>query len=143
MKGKFIRKTLIKILVSILFAALLIPFPTISIPEWKIQVIDKNGNPLANVKVFQTWKHSPQLGESVETKSSDEHGYVIFPARRFFCPSLLRIPLRVMEFLNRIAMIPHGASMGGRSTVGSGDISGWWLYYREGGEMQNTLVDRK
>ena len=118
--------------------ALIIPYPTTSVPEWKARVVDKSGNPVANVNVRQVWSHGQ--GDNEDNQISDDQGYVIFPARIKILPLILRIPLRAIENLNHITL--HGASIGGRAYIWTFNPTSNTLYYYEGGEIKDTLVIR-
>ncbi len=136
MRGKFIKK----LLLGIVLAVVLIPYPTMSIPEWRIRVVDKNMIPVKNVVVFQTWSHGSLLGESKDTLISNDEGYVIFPERNLFLPIIIRIPLRFLQLLNNLLM-PHGSQIDGHAMVGSPEVGGIsWLSYYGKGDLKETLV---
>jgi hypothetical protein len=134
-----VRNRFVKILLVLVALALLIPFPTTSVPEWKVKVVDEIGNPLANVEVRQTWSHGQ--GDVEDNRISNEQGYVVFPARKLILPLILRIPLRALEHLENLTL--HGASIGGRAYIWSANADHRnWLHYYEGGEIKDTLVIR-
>lgn len=58
---------------------------TTVVPEWKVQVVDSAGAPVANVQVRESWKHYglefDGRGGGEEDKQSDHEGYVVFPQR--------------------------------------------------------------
>ncbi len=132
------KRQFVKFLLIIIAAVLLIPYPTTSVPEWKLKVIDGNGNHLPNMEVRQTWSHGQ--GSAEDSRTSDKQGYVTFPARKQFLPLILRIPIRALELLNHYAML-HGSVMGGRAYIWSAKGSNHnWLHYPEDGEIKDTFV---
>ena len=132
MKSKFI-----KILQVLVLAALLIPYPTTSVPEWKVKVINKGSESSAGLEIRQTWSHGQ--GETTDSMITDEQGFVTFPARKRFLPLIMRIPLRGLEYLENLLL--HGASIGARAYVWSAYTNNRdWLRYYEGGKIHDTLV---
>ena len=129
----------VKILLILFVAVLLIPYSTTSVPEWKARVVDKNGNPVANAQVRQSWSHGQ--GDHQDTQISNEQGYVTFPARIKTLPLILRIPQRASENIEHFIM-PHGASIGARANIWSISPSTDALYYYEGSEIKDTLITR-
>jgi hypothetical protein len=78
----------------------LIPFPTESVPEWKVTAVDRQGNPLSGIELVEEWRFSNTLPMSREAKITDENGEVTFPARTFISPIFIRIILFVFDWLN-------------------------------------------
>jgi len=89
---------------------LIIPFPTTAVPEWRVRVIDPEGEPVAGVWVRQAWKHySLQLegGENFDERWSDKNGYVVFPEKRITKGLLHRI---VLIALTGLLTLAHGST---------------------------------
>ena len=52
------RKKLWLPILAVLLTALLYPFETTIVPQWRVQVVDKAGTPLSGVAVAEHWSHS-------------------------------------------------------------------------------------
>lgn len=120
--------------------ALLIPFPTTTVPDWHLEVVDEKGLPLPRAEVVERWSHGLVWGENSESKLSDESGVVEFPRRSFWCPFVIRIAASVIDYVNRLAML-HGSRVGPWATVwirGGRDF----VYYAPGGELRSRIVYR-
>lgn len=88
----------------------IIPFQSTVVPAWKIRVIDETGRPYAGMSVSQAWKHySLELegGENMETRQTDEAGYVEFPQRTLKL-SLLSRALR--SVYTHVLTLSHGSA---------------------------------
>jgi hypothetical protein len=89
----------------------LIPFETTLVPEWKIRVVDENGNPYLGKLIGQVC-HSYTLGVSPCSEANDiaqvtdRDGYVIFPERKIKLSLLSRIIRSVFNF---VMLIAHGS----------------------------------
>ena len=82
-----VKKTL-KIGIAVLLAAiiagaiLLYPYEIAGISEWRIQVLDSNGKPMAGVPVSEGWLDPIDEGNSMgDQKETDTTGTVVFPKR--------------------------------------------------------------
>ena len=102
-----------KVIAVILFCALisLIPFPTTLVPEWKVQVVDENGNPYKGKLVRQACSNytlgiHPCSGAEDTDKLTDENGYVIFPERKITASLFSRI---IRSILNFVMIFAHGS----------------------------------
>jgi hypothetical protein len=103
------KKKLIPILI-LLTALAFIPFNTTLVPEWKVQVIDENGNPYKEKLVRQfcyndTLGTSPCSDANDSLKLTDENGYVVFPERKINMSLLFRL---VRPVLNFVMLFAHG-----------------------------------
>ena len=137
MKSKLTRLVLLLIL-----AVLLIPYPTTSIPEWRIRVVDEKGSPLAKVEVLQNWTNGGSDYSEIDSKVSDSQGYVTFPPRRKILPIGLRFFAGIINLISYVLM-PHGAETGGRARISAKEGSSLdWLYYYEDGKMSDALIIR-
>ena len=93
-------------LLCLLLIVLLYPLETTVVPEWKIQVVDESGNPTSHVPLRETWEHSSlEVRTHEEDLSTNEAGYVIFPARTIRASLALRVVRYVLNKLN-----PHGST---------------------------------
>lgn|SRR5256885_1799672 len=80
--------TKIKIMLSIIavlsfaIGTLWYPYRTTGIPEWKLQVIDVSGMPLAHVTIDQEWLDPIEDGiVGADSGNTDASGTATFPAR--------------------------------------------------------------
>lgn len=73
-------------------------YESIAISEWKIQVVDDQGKPVAGATVLETWRNWAFESNDHEFRAtSDKNGFVVFPAskvsghwlRRLFGPAIL------------------------------------------------------
>ena len=96
-------------IIAICIVAMLIPFPTTVVPEWKIRVVDKSGKPIAGEHIREMWQHySLESDGHEEELVTDGNGYVVFSQRRIWFPLLGRI---VFTGLAALLTLAHG-SMG-------------------------------
>jgi len=93
--------------------ALLIPFPTTIVPEWKIRAVDESGNPFAGAGFRQSWNHYSYDISGQEFREVDENGYVVFPERTFTAPLIYRV---VRSGLAYLLLLAHG-SVGSSASV--------------------------
>jgi hypothetical protein len=79
-----------------------IPAPSVVVPAWSVQIVDKEAKPVQGISVREVWQDY-----SVETKSHEEmfvtpkDGRVFFPERRIWTPRIMRVlgPIRnVLSF---------------------------------------------
>lgn len=86
------RKWFGAIAVIVLIAAVFYPHPTAAIPEWRIQVVDENGKPLAGIVVHQEWITLEADGMiSAEAEKTDSGGWAVLPLRQMRDSIALRI----------------------------------------------------
>jgi hypothetical protein len=133
------KKSILILLFLSLFVGLLIPYPTTSIPEWKVLVVDEGGKFASYTEVIQEWSNGSIVGKSSEKRISDENGIVTFPARNFICPLFLRGIIRVVDNINYFVM-PHGARVGPWASVWSNGGSPDRLFYQDGKEFKGVLI---
>jgi hypothetical protein len=68
-----------------------------AIPEWRMQVVDENGQPLSGVIVHQEWTNLELDGMTyADSKTTDGEGWVNLPARRIRGSWALRIQDRYL-----------------------------------------------
>jgi hypothetical protein len=85
--------------------ALLYPWKTTVVPEWKLQVVDVNGVPIGRIGVRQVWQHYDIESQGHrEDRTTDDNGYVSFPERTARGPLVVRM---VRAVINRF---PHQSS---------------------------------
>lgn len=127
-------------LLAVSAAVFALPFPTTTVPEWRLEVVDTANQPLSGVDVVERWSHGFVWGESSESRLSDENGVVTFQKRVFWCPLGIRLAATGIAYLNRIAMF-HGARVGPWSTIW---IRGGreFVFYEPGKELKDKAVYR-
>lgn len=85
-------KWFISVAAIVLIAAAFYPHPTAAIPEWRIQVVDESGKPLAGIVVHQEWINlDPDGKTNADAKETDSAGWAILPPRRVSDSVALRI----------------------------------------------------
>jgi hypothetical protein len=77
-----------RILIGVLAVALallvvcLIPIEQAAVPEWRIQIVNEAGSPVASVDVHEEWmEFGPESHTMVDIRPSDATGWVTFPPR--------------------------------------------------------------
>jgi len=86
----------------------LIPFPTILVPELRLQVVNVKNQPLANVTTEQSWKNYTFFGvEGFEERCTDSDGIVVYPRRRLWASAFSRIAFPVLAQLGTLI---HGST---------------------------------
>lgn len=133
-----------KVIAVILFCVLIsfIPFPTILVPEWKVQVVDENGNPYKNKLVRQfcdnyTLGVHPCEEAGDFMKLTDENGYVVFPERKVWLSLTSRL---IRSFLNLLMLLAHG-SYGVSIYLDSSGPQGYkTLKYKSGENLPEKFV---
>ncbi len=118
-----------KIFISIVVILLFFPFPTVSIPEWRIQVVDEIGIGIPNERLRQEWSHNGISAPNSEVATSDEKGFVTFPEHTLVAPLILRIGIKFLEWANYLVM-PHGGQVGVHARITTADRTNfYWLEF--------------
>lgn len=87
-KGKYI------LLIVIFLLLIIFPYESIVIPEWRVEIINDNGDPFSNIRVHQSWG---TVGDTLthnwksETIITDKGGVAIFSAKKMRASILRRI----------------------------------------------------
>ena len=69
-------------LVLVVVFALWYPYESGTVPEWKLQVVDLSGNPVAGAQANQEWINPIEDGMvSADSRTTDASGVVLFPKR--------------------------------------------------------------
>src|SRR5690349_10497790 len=85
------RRTAKFVAVGVLVAGL-IPFPTDTVPEWRVRYLDGKGRPVVGLPVEQTYQnYSFESTANVMTLRTDSNGYVAFLLHSAWSPLLFRI----------------------------------------------------
>ena len=114
-----------------------IPYSTVTVPEWRIEVVDQHDNKVPNRSVMQTWIHATYESANIfheEKRYTDDSGTVIFPERRTSAASITRVLGHIIE---KIDFSQH-TSYGPHSFVFV-DGPGNSLTY-QGGELPGHLI---
>ena len=132
------RRAFIKVMIA---AVLLVPFPTVVVPPWKVRVVDTAGRPCPDREVRNSWMHETlnPVFDSGEMRNTDAAGYVEFPRRWIWSPLIWRI---VAPVLSAVLTFMHGG--GGRSatidTDKMADKNRAWITWRPGQTLQQEVV---
>ena len=103
------RRRTIAIIVSIvIFIAIWIPFSTVVVPRWRLEVVDINDTPCVKQTVDQSWAHYSLSNDSnTDYQKSDLNGYVEFPERTISKNLIQRIVYPVIAYA---LIIAHGST---------------------------------
>ncbi|HEX8251449.1 MAG TPA: hypothetical protein VF599_24965 [Pyrinomonadaceae bacterium] len=126
------------ILFFLLFIVIIIQQERTLIPEWRISVADRSGNPVSNCRIRQLW--SPGRGEREVNLTTDSDGIVVFPAQIIRQPLLFQGIYNLSEQIEYYVM-PHGASVGSYAYIAPVcGTSLHHLHYTEGGTLEHKLI---
>lgn len=115
-----------------------IPYKTISVPEWKIKVLKRDGQPASQIEVSQTWWDYGVLEKKEEIRISDEEGNLTFPERIFWSPLAVRGMFYFFDSVNNIVMM-HGSIRGNTALISANKTDSNWLWYKQGSELKEIL----
>lgn len=131
-------KVIAGILFFLLFIVIIIPQERTLIPEWRILVVDRSGNPVPNCRIRQFW--SPGRGEREVNLTTDSDGIVVFPAQIIRQPLLFQMINNLSEQIEYYVM-PHGASVGAYAyIIPVCGASLHHLRYAEGSTLEHKLI---
>lgn len=118
---KYLVPATFALILAVILAVFLVPFRTVLVPRWRLQVVDENGKPYKDQRVDQFCSNYTLEVDlcltSDSTQYSDENGYVDFPERSFSMNLVSRILVSLKSYLMTLA---HG-SVGTRIRVNSID----------------------
>ena len=122
---------------------LLIPFPTLIVPNWRVQVVDFNGNVCPNRNVRETWSHySIYINDGNfqwEDRQTNSEGYVEFPERKVWAPLIWRA---IGSVIANILILAHG-SAGPHATINTTGLKDKaWIDYRSDGLVDKMVVEK-
>jgi hypothetical protein len=124
---------------GLLAVALLYPFETTVVPEWKIHIVDESGKPVGNLSVNEGWIHySIESNRHEEARIANSEGYVEFPRRTIRAPLLVRLKGTLITALH-----PHAPS----GTYAFANVMGPYVSptdtdYEPGKPLPQTIVVR-
>jgi len=88
-----------------------IPFPSVTVPEWRVQFVDRKGRPFVGLEVKQTWQnYSTENRSHQESRRTDSQGYVSFPERTNWASMATRILGPLANFLGSLWEASYGPS---------------------------------
>jgi len=122
---------------ALLFLSFFISYDSVSIPEWKVQVVSETGTALPNKAVTEIW-HDPLEWFQPDYRTtliSNQDGYVVFPIRKINASLFSRfcgIGAWMLSLFNL-----HGTSSSYAFLTSPGD---GFAMYREGGELKTQIV---
>jgi hypothetical protein len=92
--------------IGLLLVALVSPFETTVVPEWKIHVVDESGKPVGNLSINEGWiDYYIESSRHEEVRRANSEGYVEFPRRTVRASLLARIRGVLVSFMH-----PHAPS---------------------------------
>lgn len=105
----------IVIVCMILFALLLVPYPTTVVPEWNLQFLDENQKPIPNLYVEQTCDHYTYFTTaSVCGKYSDSRQNTNAEGRVIFSEKVVYLGLlsRILRTIRAYVLLAFHGSVG-------------------------------
>ena len=88
-----------------------IPFPTVTVPEWKLQYVDLKGRPVEGLPLSQTWQnYSIESHDSTSDGVTDYQGNVVFSEHKSWAPIIGRIFLPILNFMQSGVHASFGSS---------------------------------
>ncbi len=134
-------RLLIVAIICLVIFVVLVPIETSVIPQLRVQVVDVNGIPCANMRVTQSWGHYRLYIDgnySTEIRFTDLNGYVQFPEGMIRASLSRRI---IMPIITRITTVMHGG-WGVHGVVSTDRLTGA-LSYESGRSMPEKMrVDK-
>lgn len=85
----------------------LLPHSSVTVPEWRVQVVDRNQNPVPNRRIIQIWMNltfESANDTHQEERFTDASGTVVFPERKVSA-SLIRRGWGLVK--ERLDFLPH------------------------------------
>lgn len=122
-------------------AVLAVPYESVIVPEWRIEVVSEDGAPAAFKEIRQEWAPSERATVSSDLRLSDQNGFVTFPERVYFAPLAVKIFVLLGDLLNAMLM-PHGAGIGPHARVLPVSDNYYFLTYTEGRPLETRLMIR-
>lgn len=120
---------------------LLYPFKMNVVPEWRVRVVDQERTPLRRVEVTEYWSHlSVELDDHQADSTTDDEGYVTFPARS------IRVSLLRRGIYPFIKVLRHDGEYGPSAyLIAAGDINHTTVngFYRPGRPLPEEVVRRR
>lgn len=125
---------------AILLIVFLIPYPTTTVPEWRIRYIDTKGRPFVSLPVEQTWQnYSVESSGHTLSKETDRNGYVIFPEHDVWASLLHRIVGPIGNVLSTGIEASFGPSSWLINQCNLGQTEDGDAYYN-GDDLPSTIV---
>lgn len=127
-----------------------IPFPTIRTAEWRLSVVDENGNLLRGVSVEFRWTDYDYFQEGFETLRSNDDGEILIASRTLWGNLVSRV---AFPALAKMSILVHGSD--GLSIFvrvfdtdlkyvsESGDQIHWYSKWNSEKELPNVIVGRR
>jgi hypothetical protein len=111
-------RTIILIGLVIVLVASWIPFPSVVVPRWRVQVVDTNEIPCVKQTVSQSWAHYSLSDDfNSDYQKTNAEGFVEFPERTITKNLLQRIVYPIVAYA---LLLAHG-SAGIDAYVGASD----------------------
>lgn len=105
---KFFSKIKKKHIFLILLFLLFMPLPTEMVPEWEMQVVFGDNQPMVNVRTQQSWEsYTFFFTRGHDSRCTDSKGKVVYPKRYLWAGSLSRI---VSPLWADVMTLAHGST---------------------------------
>jgi len=139
------RRTIVLIVLAIVFISAWIPFPSVVVPKWRVRVVDVNNVPCAKQTVDQSWAHYSLWDETnSDYQKTDAEGFVEFPERTITRNLIQRIVYPPLSYLGLIitahADVGISAYVGASEPVNSGVFG---LKYDWKGALPDRLIIKR
>ena len=105
---KAVTKLILCLFIVGISGLLVYPYETTVVPDWRVRVVDENGNPVSGVTVTEYWRHMSFESDDHHAEAiTDYSGYVSFPGRTTRAPLIRRA---IGSLINRLNV--HRADFG-------------------------------
>jgi hypothetical protein len=92
----------------VILVAVWIPFRTVVVPRWRVQVVDFTDSPCVRQTVDESWAHYSLSDESHgDYQKTDSHGFVEFPERTISKNLVQRIVYPIIAYA---LILAHGSA---------------------------------
>lgn len=86
----------------LLLIVLFFPFQSVTVPGWRVHVVDETGAQVSGIKVTEHWQHYLLEAEGhEEVQQTDETGLADFPERNLRASMASRFNRRIRAFLRQ------------------------------------------
>ena len=129
----------------IAFIAAWIPFSTVVVPEWKVQIVDTSNSPCVKQTAHQFWSHYSLFDDTnSEYRKSNSEGYVVFPERTIARNLIQRVVYPVASYT--LLIVTAHADVGISAYVGASEpvnAGVWGLKYDRTEPLPEKLIIKR
>ncbi|MBX3291621.1 MAG: hypothetical protein KF881_01880 [Acidobacteria bacterium] len=127
-----------------------IPFPTIRTAEWRLSIVDENGNLLRGVNVEYQWIDYDYFQEGFETLRSNDDGEILIASRTLWGNLASRVAFPAFARMSTLVHGSDGLSIFVRVydtelkyVSESGDQIHWYSNWDSEKELPSVIVGRR